>query len=310
MAKPEIPSTEFSTELARGNLKTAMAEAGAKNPHALWMVPYGQIKIIPGFNTRIRTPEYEAHIEATKESIKENGFYQDKPLTGYVALEDGQQVIYLTDGHTRHEAAGRAIDEGYSLENLPIVIKPNGTSMEDLTIALVTSNNGRALTPYETAVVVKRLLGMGLDEATIAKRLNFKTGKRYVDDLLSLIGAPKAVRDLVIAGKVSSSMAIDELKANGTKAVETLKAAVETAQASGKAKASPKHLSKSKKPATARKPAFPKEIDAKDVLADAEAAGFAVGTEVDDKLVTFAATLLDRVGVTVFKQEADPASDL
>ena len=135
MAKPEIPSTEFGAELTRGNLKTAMAEAGAKNPHALWMVPYGQIKVIPGFNTRIRTPEYEAHIEATKESIKENGFYQDKPLTGYVALEDGQQVIYLTDGHTRHEAAGRAIDEGYSLENLPIVIKPNGTSIEDLTVA-------------------------------------------------------------------------------------------------------------------------------------------------------------------------------
>jgi ParB-like chromosome segregation protein Spo0J len=316
MAKLEIPPAEFATELVRGNLKAAMASAGATNPHALWKVPLDKIRVIPGFNTRIHTPEYEAHIEWLTNSILENGYDEDKPLAGYVVKEDDGDVIYLTDGHSRNLAVARANERGAQIETLPIVVKPKGTSMEDLTVALVTSNSGRPLTPYETAIVVKRLVGYGLDEPTIAKRLGFT--QKYVNDLLTLVAAPKAVRDMIVAGKIAPTLAINMLTKHGAKAVEKLKAAVEKAEASGKKKATAKHVEKDKtakpKSAKAAKPESPKSIDAADVLADAEKCGFATGSaDLDDKLLSLAATLYARVGVDVYKTappEADPADGL
>lgn len=237
----QIPSTDFNVELERGNLKGAMAEAGATNPHALWNVPYSQLRVIDGFNARVRTPEYEAHLEALTQSIIENGYYQDKPLAGYVAKdENGDNVIFLTEGHTRYEAVGRAIERGTPIETLPVVVKPRGTSMVDLTVALATSNEGRPFTPYEKAVVVKRLVGYGLDVPTIGRRLAMTT--KYVNDLLTLVEAPKDVQELVAAGKVSPTLAIQELGKHGAKAAERLKAAVAKAEGSGKGKATAKHL--------------------------------------------------------------------
>lgn len=305
MPKLEIPSAEFNTELVRGNLKAAMAAAGAANPHALWTVPVSQIRVIPGFNVRISTPEYEAHVEWLTNSIIENGYDQDKPLAGFVAREDDSDVIYLTDGHTRFKAVERAIERGHPIEALPIVVKPKGTSMEDLNVALVTANSGRALTPIETAVVVKRLVGYGLDEATIAKRLGFTL--KYVSDLLTLVAAPKPIRDMIVSGKVSSTLALQTLNKHGAEATAVLKEAVKNAEASGKTKATGKHVKKDK-PA---KPKWPKEIHAADVLADAIKCGFhykesELSAEIEENLLSFAATLLARVGVEVFKEEPVP----
>jgi len=316
MARLEIPSSDFVPELVRGAVKVAMKNAGAKSAD-LWNVPPDKLRVIPGFNGRIRTPAYEAHVETVTQSIIENGYYPDKPLAGYVAKEDDEDVIYVTEGHTRFEAVRNAAERGHVVEFVPVVIKPNGTSMEDLTIALVTSNDGRPFTPYEKALMVKRLIGMGLDVPTIAKRLTMT--EKYVNDLLTLAGAPKAVRDLVVAEKVAPTLAIAELTKHGGKAAERLKAAVEKAAASGKKKATAKHVEGGKK---ARKVSAPdesekREIDAQAVLADARQCGFAVGqiVDVDDKLIRFAATLLDRFGITVYQieqqqQAEDPAADL
>jgi len=297
MAKMEIPSADFAPELVRGNLKAAMASAGATNPHSLWTVHPSHLRVIEGFNGRIRTPSYLEHLADVKNSIRENGYYQDKPLAGYVAKEDGDDVIYVTEGHTRFEAVRELIDEGHEIEKVPVVIKPNGTSMEDLTIALVTSNNGRPFTTYETALMVKRLIGMGLDEATIAKRLNFKSGKKYVDDLLTLAGAPKAIRDMVIADKIAATLAIQELTKHGAKATERLKAAVEKATAGGKKKASAKHLAdKPKKAVPARREIT---MDTARLLK----IGMACGVMVTTELMSFVSTVLDEAGIDFFVTE-------
>jgi len=316
MTKLEIPPSEFATELTRGNLKTAMKEAGAKSAD-LWAVHPSKLRKIEGFNGRIRTPAYLEHLARIKESIRENGYYQDKPLAGFVAREDGCDVIYITEGHTRFEAVCELIAEGHEIEKVPVVVKPNGTTMEDLTFALVTSNEGRPFTTFETALMVKRLVGMGVDEATIAKRLGFKSGKKYVDDLLTLAGAPKAVRDLVIAEKVSATLAIQELSKHGAKAAERLQAAVAKAEAKGKKKATAKHVEN--RPATATKkgkagedPAHVEktqprgEVNADDVLADAVASGFDPADEAArERLLVFAATLLARFGIELYALEPD-----
>jgi len=319
MAKMEIPTDEFDLELVRGNVKKAMADAGAKSGD-FWSVPPSMLRVIDGFNGRIRTPAYLEHLARIKDSIRENGYYQDKPLAGFVAKEDGEDVIYVTEGHTRFEAVRELIEEGHEIERVPVVVKPNGTTMEDLTFALVTSNEGRPFTTFETALMVKRLVGMGVDEATIAKRLGFKAGKAYVDDLLSLAGAPKAIRDMVIAEKISATLAIQELKRHGAKAVDRLKAAVAKAEASGKKKASAKHLDKpakqSKKAASGKdaaeagKSAQGREIDSDTVLYDAKACGLLEQAS-SDAILAFAATLLNRFGVEVYIEvEEAPAEEV
>lgn len=292
-----IPASDFNVELERGNLKGAMADAGATNPHALWSVPYSQLRVIDGFNARVRTPEYEAHLEALTQSIIENGFYQDKPLAGYVAKgDDGENLIFLTEGHTRYEAVGRAIERGTPIETIPVVVKPRGTSMVDLTVVLATSNEGRPFTPYEKAVVVKRLIGYGLDVPTIGKRLAMTT--KYVNDLLTLIEAPKDVQEMVASGKVSPTLAIQELNKHGTKAKDRLKAAVAKAEGSGKGKATAKHLEGRQRPV--REPKRHQVTEAR-VLEIADSFGITDDIGVNT-VIEFAGLLLGEVGAKVSDQ--------
>jgi len=229
-------------EMFPGNIKKAMSEAGASSGD-LWKVPRSAIRIIPGFNVRdpADDPEY---VNELAELIRENGYQQDQPLAGYVAKEGDQHIIYLTDGHHRLAAIDLLIAEGLEFGKLPVVVKPGGTSMEDVTFSLYISNTGKPLTPFQVGLLCKRLVGYGVDEKTIAQRFKFKAGKRYVDDLLSLVSAPKTVRDLVVSGKVSSTMAIQVLRDHGSEAAETLIAAVEAANAAGKPKATAKHMRK------------------------------------------------------------------
>jgi hypothetical protein len=325
MAKLEIPPSDFNAELTRGNVKAAMKSAGAGSAD-LWTVPPAMLRQIEGFNGRIRTPSYIAHLANIKASIKENGYYLDKPIAGYVAKdpETGEDVIYVTEGHTRHDAVIELSAEGHEVERVTVVVKPNGTTMEDLKFALIQSNDGRPFTTFEIAVQVKCLVGMGVDEATIARRLNFKSGKVYVDDLLILAGAPKAIRDLVIDDKISATLAIQELKKNGAKASDRLKAAVEKATSAGKKKATAKHVEKAPKKTKAK--AAPVEevphVETDRMIEIAEACGFAM-TMVDlrEKLMTFTATILEEVGAELYltpphphgdddSEESDPAADL
>ena len=227
-------------DLVRGNVKAAMKDIQASSAD-LWNVPPSAIKFMDGFNVREHTPAYEAHIEWITQSIIDNGYYQDKPIAAFVVDDpkDGR-VIFATDGHTRVTAALRAIKRGAPLETIPVVVKPKGTNMEDITVGLITSNEGKPLEPYEKAKVVKRLVDMGLSEKDIAKRIGMTP--QYVGNLLTLIGAPKAIRDMVASGEVSASVAVKQLQDHGSKAVERLQKGLSTAKADGKGKVSPKHL--------------------------------------------------------------------
>lgn len=248
----KVPS--FSQSVVAGNVKAAMKDAGASSGD-LWRVPRDQIKVLPNFNVRIRNEEHRAQVRMLANSMLANGYHQDKPLAGYVAVEDGQNVIYVTDGHTRLEAVDLANSEGAEIEVLPVVTKPKGTSLEDITVALVTSNSGRHLQPIEVGEVCKRLIGYGLDENAIAKRLNLTAP--YVGELLTLAGAPARIRKLVGEGKIASTLAMSTMKKHPEQAAEMLEEAVETAKAAGKDRATAKHLAgRQSKPRVAKLTAF------------------------------------------------------
>lgn len=234
-----IPTTEFNTTLVAGSIKGAMKSADAKS-RDLWLVPLRNIRTLPEFNVRIRDEKYLAHLRMITNSIKTEGFYQYSALAGYVANEGGENIIYLTGGHTRFEATGIANQEGAEIESLPVIISPPGTSREDLVVALIKGNEGKPLTPYETAIVCKRLVNYGWDIAEIATRLEM--AETYVDGLLLLIGAPQEIREMVQAGQLAATTAIQTLRSHGSKAVDHLQDGLTRAKASGANRVTAKHL--------------------------------------------------------------------
>lgn len=225
-------------ELVPGNLKEATKDIKSND---LWQVPYDDLYIIPGYNVREDTEQYREHVQNLKRSIMANGYDRTQPMAGYVIKIDGRNRIAVTAGHSRYRAIALAREEGYEVHTVPVVTSPRGTSTEDLQVQLVTSNTGSPLKPYEVGTVIKRLLSGGLSVKQIAERLAIT--EFYANDLLKLHEAPAAIRDLVRTDKVSATLAIDLLKKHGPeRAAEMLKEAVTAAEASGKKKASAKHV--------------------------------------------------------------------
>lgn len=242
----KIPTSKIALAMEAGSTTAAMKDAGATNGK-LYLVPIDKIKPIPDFNVRVDNDAYRAHRDMIATSMVANGYDESKPLAGYVAKEADGNVIYVTDGHTRLDAARQVnADDSNdaSFDKLPVVVRSTPPSMMDLTVALHTANSGRPLSPFELGVVVKRLLKEdGADKNDIANRL--AVTPRYLDDVLLLVNSPKEVRTAVLDGNVSSTMAIQELRKAGDKpekAAERITAAVAKAKASGKKKATAKDV--------------------------------------------------------------------
>lgn len=248
-AKAPIPTATFETELVSGSVQSLIKAAGATaskaNEGGVVRFKAGDIRRIDGFNLRVETPDYRAHIDDLKASMKSEGYYADKPMAGYAAKDGDTQVLFLTDGYTRLTAVEELIAEGadgFDDEfTIPVIIKPQTQTLEDLTVALVLGNEGRTLTVYEKALAVKRLINMGLTNAQVQQRLNMSD--RYVLDLIVLAGAPAKVRNLVVSGKVSATEAIKQLKKDAGKAGAKLEQAAKAASAKGKKRATGKDVS-------------------------------------------------------------------
>jgi ParB-like chromosome segregation protein Spo0J len=208
----------------------------------VYMVPVRSIRVRPGFNdAREADPDYPAHIRELADSIKANGFMRHKTLTGLIA-SDGH--VYLSDGHSRFAAVQLANSEGADVEALPFMNEVKGTNDIDRTFGLITNNNGKRLTPYGEGLVIKQLIGQGVTEKEIARRLGFNPQK--VSNLLELCAAPRAIVQAVVDGEVSATTAIQVMKSEGVNAVAALEAGKAIAKAAGKSKVTAKHLAAAK----------------------------------------------------------------
>jgi ParB family transcriptional regulator, chromosome partitioning protein len=229
MAKPTVPTVDYTVQFEPGNVKDATTEHNA-TARDLLMVPIDQISAPSNFNVRIQDADYEAHVEEIKQSIKENGFFTRFPLSCFVNKEGDQNFFQLVGGFTRFEAAKRAIADGFKIEKLPVVVQAKGTSMLDMMIALDRDNSGRRLKPYERAIVAKRSIGFGATEEEIAAKLSIS--KQYVGDLLYMMSLPKAVQTMVIEGKCSLGLAVQTARKEGASKAAAVLTAGLTAPAS------------------------------------------------------------------------------
>lgn len=232
-------STTVFDALPSGNVKAAMNAAGAKSSD-LWMVPVKNLRTAPGFNVRQRTPAYEAKVAWLTGQMVANGYMREAPMSGYVVKENATDIIYITAGHRRFEAVHRAIEAGAAIERVPVITHPAGTSVEDLTVKLVTENSGEPLSPMEIAFVCKRLQGYGLDEKDISHRLGYTI--TYVKQLFELLAAPKPVRDMVEKGQVSATLASEVVRKKGKAAAQALADGVQKAREKGKTRATKKDV--------------------------------------------------------------------
>lgn len=223
----------FNVDLSQGSAKKAMKEIGAAS-RDLYYARREDIKVLDGFNVRVKNAEHAAHIRSLADSMKANGFYPHSPLAGYTNCENGQLVTYVTDGHCRLEARDLAVSEGADIPELPIVLAAQGTDVRDLTVALLTKNAGKPLTVFEQGVVVKRLSMFGMDASQIQARTGMSEQK--IQNLLVLMGAPTAVRDMVEKGEVAASVAVREVKTKGTGATASLEEMKAKAKEKGHAK--------------------------------------------------------------------------
>ena len=219
--------------LVPGAIKATMKAAGAGS-RDFWYVPRSHIRVIEGFNVRIKSPSYHAHIDFLASSMQSEGFKAEHPLSGYVARDGDSSVVFITDGHCRLAGLDKAVANGAEIELIPVVIASQSRDLQDLTAGLVLSNTGKPLDPMEKAAVCKRLSLFGWTDESIAKRLNFSSN--YVRDLLLLIGSPLVVRQMVAEEKISATAAIQMLGKHGDKAVDMITRGFEKAQASGKSK--------------------------------------------------------------------------
>lgn len=188
----------------------------------------------PGFNLRIEGEDLEASIDALAEHIKQGG--QIPPLEVRPRADGG---VWIVDGHRRARAIARALDAGAPLADAEgvvwvAVVAFNGNDA-DRVARVITSAEGRMLSPLETAMGYKRLQAFGWDNTRIAQAVGRTSN--HVHQLLILANANSDVHELVGAGKVSATLAIDAVRKHGEKAGAFLSGQVNKAKDGGKGKA-------------------------------------------------------------------------
>lgn len=229
----------------KSGTKAGMKEAEG-NSLDLWFVEPSKLKVLTGFNPRVNTEKYAARIQSLARSMWSEGFYRDKPLAGYCAIENGEKVIYIYGGHTRLAAALIALSHpenfatNANFTKVPVTIDPERVSLVSITVGLINGNTEASLTIYETAVVCQRLIGMGLSKEDIAKSID--CSKQHVSNLLTLMQAPFEIREMVANEVIAGTLAIDLIAEYGEGALAQLQLAADKANGEGKTKITKRHL--------------------------------------------------------------------
>jgi ParB-like chromosome segregation protein Spo0J len=226
--------------IVTGNTKAAVKAAGGGSSD-LWTVPPREIHYDARDNVRPLDPDHVRHLA---ELIKANGYDRKQPLGCFVRKVGGEDRIFVYAGQHRYHAALLAIAEGAPIDRLPVVIdEAKSVNRTNLIYAGITTNDGEKLTPLQLAEKVIELQALGEPNTTICKRLHITD--QTIRDVVLLARAPATLHKLVRDKVVSSTLAIEEIRAHGgEKALERLQNAAAKVAAGGKAKVTKKALGK------------------------------------------------------------------
>jgi ParB-like chromosome segregation protein Spo0J len=145
-------------------------------------------------------------------------------------------VVY--EGNHRVTAYVQLIDEGFEIQSIE-AIEFKGSDVDAIALML-TSSQGKPLTPLEAAHGYKKLIGFGWSQKQIAER----TGKTiaHVSKMLQLTTMGGDIQAMVKRGEVSASVALAKVKKHGKDAKTTLANDICKAKETGKKKVTGKSL--------------------------------------------------------------------
>lgn len=193
----------------------------------------------PGFNLRAEGEELEESINALAEFIFAGG--QIPALEVRPRAEGGMWVV---DGHRRRRAYLK-LDQAGRLPRIPskdnperleawISIVPFEGNDAERVARVITSQEGKKLSPLELADGYKRLTAFGWTPDQIAKKVG-KT-RQHVEQVMTLGNANTDVQQLVASGQVSATTAVQVVRQYGEKAGKVLGGELQKAKATGKSK--------------------------------------------------------------------------
>jgi ParB-like chromosome segregation protein Spo0J len=230
-------------------LPTTLKQVGVRRDYQ--MINPRQIEIEEGLNPRnYNLAENRAHLDELKLSIAEIGLIQ--PLIVRLNRETGKAI--LLDGECRWRAIMELIAEGHPLlsdADVPCFPAPTGSNDEaSRLLTAITANTGKPLSKWELGGAFQKLYNLGLSPEKIMARTGY--ADRFIREAMELADAPDEIKQLLSSQAVTPSLALAELRANGAAAVETLKAAANAAQSSGKKGPAKRAKSKTLPPAKPR----------------------------------------------------------
>lgn len=193
----------------------------------------------PGFNLRAEGEELEESINALAEFIFAGG--QIPALEVRPRAEGGMWVV---DGHRRRRAYLK-LDQAGRLPRVPskdaperleawISIVPFEGNDAERVARVITSQEGKKLSPLELADGYKRLTAFGWSPDQIAKKVG-KT-RQHVEQVMTLGNANTDVQQLVASGQVSATTAVQVVRQHGEEAGKVLGGELQKAKATGKSK--------------------------------------------------------------------------
>lgn len=222
-----------------GNTKAAASQAGATSAD-LWMTPYDQIRYDPADNVR---PVDEAWVKELTALMMQHGYDKGSPLHCYVRKEGDRDLFYVYKGQHRYLAAGAAIKAGKDLGKIPLVVRAaNEVDRAKMVVDGHHSNRQKAASPLDLAAAIAELRDVHLyDQKQICTELGITD--QTIRDISLLEQAPAGLHDLVRAGSVAGTLAIEEIRAHGgDKALERIVNGLSKAKEAGKSKVTKKHL--------------------------------------------------------------------
>jgi ParB/RepB/Spo0J family partition protein len=170
----------------------------------------------------------KAEWESFKADIRENGVREPIKV---MRNKDNEWII--VNGHRRVRAVMELIAEGCEFETINALTEGRGISQAEILFGMMSSNNGKPLTPYEEAVAWKKLEAWGVQQAEIARRRGIDAA--VVSTRLKIMkGASPKVLAALEAGKILFSTANDILRAAGDENEQNTLLGEELKQATGK----------------------------------------------------------------------------
>lgn len=215
------------TTTAKHSFKSLMKEGTFKRVDG-FRVLLKDLEVEAGFNLRTPGKELDEHIANLTAAYLAGE--QMPPIE--VRVDEATGRVLVVDGHCRRQAMNNAAAQGAPIEWVDVV--PFRGNDLDRIARIITSQEGKKLSPLEVSMGYKRLTAYNLTAEAIAQR--FHKTRQHVEQLLLLANANHDLHELVASGKVSAALAVEAIRKHGEKAGAVLGGEAEKAASVGKKK--------------------------------------------------------------------------